>query len=64
MKTIIRIIRKVLGCKKTESEMTIDQFILSVQNRRQEFSSLCITVEIEKTNLNNDLEEAGNLILA
>lgn len=59
--------KKVLGIKKTEAEMTIDEYIESVQNRKQQLSNIRFTVypkrairEIQK----DGLEESDCLVLA
>lgn len=58
--------KKVLGIKKTEAEMTIDEYIESVQNRKQQLSNIRYTVYTRNVNRykNNDLEESGALVLA
>lgn len=58
--------KKVLGIKKTEAEMTIDEYIESVQNRQQQLSNIKFTVYTRNVNRykNNDLEESGALVLA
>lgn len=60
-------VKKVLGVKKTESEMSIDEYIESVQNRKQELSNISCTVSKRTKSIvssNDDFEAAGNLVLA
>ena len=62
--------KKVLGIKKTEAEMTIDEYIESVQNRKQQLSNIKFTVYPNRVNKaqakqvsNDDLEESDCLVL-
>ena len=63
MKTLITLFRKVLGLRKSESEMTIDEYIESVQNRKQQLSNISCRV-YNSVKRNDDFEAAGNLVLA
>lgn len=63
MKTLITLFRKVLGLIKSESEMSIDEYIESVKNRKQELSNISCRV-YNSVKRNDDFEAAGNLVLA
>ncbi|MEC4049318.1 hypothetical protein OX284_007735 [Flavobacterium sp. SUN046] len=79
MKAITRLLSKVyfstknflnsiVTFKKPESAMTVDEYIESVKNRKQELSSIYFTVEVNNPqDLKDDsegLEDADCLVLA
>lgn len=67
MKTLTTLFSKVfLGTKnvqKSEADMTVDEYIASVQNRQQQLSNISCRV-YNSVKRNDGLEAAGNLVLA
>lgn len=60
-------VKRLLGIKKSESEMSVDEYIKSVQKRKQELSKIRCSVskKVDKiVSRNDDFEAAGNLVLA
>lgn len=71
MKTLTQLFSKVFSTtkevQKSEDEMSVDEYIASVQNRKQQFSNISCKVSnntTKRVSQNDDLEASSNLVLA